>query len=53
VFSVGSLCFGGSLVEDAMLQKIVGNVLDECLRPELRLASDHVGDHPFHLPGVG
>jgi hypothetical protein len=31
VFSVGSLSFGGSLIQDPVLQKIVGNVLDECL----------------------
>jgi N,N-dimethylformamidase len=31
VFSVGSLTFGGSLVVDASLQRIVRNVLDECL----------------------
>ena len=31
VFSVGSLCFGGSLVQDANLQAIVKNVLNECL----------------------
>jgi hypothetical protein len=32
VFSVGSMTFGGSLVEDAILQKIVNNVLQDCLR---------------------
>jgi hypothetical protein len=32
VFSVGSMTFGGSLVEDATLQKIVNNVLRDCLR---------------------
>ena len=32
VFSVGSMTFGGSLVEDATLQKIVNNVLRNCLR---------------------
>jgi hypothetical protein len=31
VFSAGSLTFGGSLVVDANLQRIVRNVLDECL----------------------
>jgi N,N-dimethylformamidase len=31
VFSIGSICFGGSLAVDAKLQKILGNVLDECI----------------------
>jgi hypothetical protein len=31
VFSVGSICFVGSLVEDENLQVIVRNVLNECL----------------------
>ena len=31
VFSVGSICFVGSLVEDENLQVIVSNVLNECL----------------------
>ena len=31
VFSAGSLTFGGSLAVDPQLQKIVRNVLDECL----------------------
>jgi hypothetical protein len=31
VFSVGSIIFGGSLVVDPILQRIVRNVLDECL----------------------
>jgi N,N-dimethylformamidase beta subunit-like protein len=31
VFSVGSMSFGGSLVVDEKLQRIVRNVLDECL----------------------
>ena len=31
VFSAGSLCFTGSLVEDRLLQRIVCNVLDACL----------------------
>jgi hypothetical protein len=31
VFAVGSLTFGGSLAGDAKLQRIVRNVLDECL----------------------
>jgi N,N-dimethylformamidase beta subunit-like protein len=31
VFSVGSLCFGGSLVQDINLQTIVKNALNECL----------------------
>jgi N,N-dimethylformamidase beta subunit-like protein/tachylectin len=30
VFSVGSLCFTGSLAVDPILQRIVANVLDEC-----------------------
>jgi len=32
VFSTGSLCFGGSLVQDDNLQVIVENALNECLR---------------------
>ncbi len=31
VFAAGSISFGGSLVQDAHLQTIVRNVLDECL----------------------
>jgi N,N-dimethylformamidase len=31
VFSAGSISFGGSLVVDAALQRVVRNVLDECL----------------------
>lgn len=31
VFAAGSISFGGSLVQDAKLQTIVRNVLDECL----------------------
>jgi hypothetical protein len=31
VFSVGSLSFGGSLAQDAQLQAIIKNVLNECL----------------------
>ncbi|MEO8540291.1 MAG: N,N-dimethylformamidase beta subunit family domain-containing protein [bacterium] len=31
VFSVGSISFGGSLVDDGNLQTIVANVLNECL----------------------
>ena len=31
MFAVGSLTFGGSLVEDPQLQAIVRNILDECL----------------------
>jgi hypothetical protein len=31
VFSVGSLCFTGSLVNDPTLQRMVRNVLTECL----------------------
>jgi hypothetical protein len=31
VFSVGSICFVGSLVEEDTLQIIVRNVLNECL----------------------
>jgi hypothetical protein len=31
VFSVGSLCFGGSLAQDINLQAIVKNALNECL----------------------
>ena len=31
VFSVGSLSFGGSLVQDAQLQIIIKNVLNDCL----------------------
>jgi len=32
VFSVGSLCFTGSLVVDPVRQRIVRDVLDECIR---------------------
>jgi hypothetical protein len=32
VFSVGSICFVGSLVEEESLRKIVGKVLNECLK---------------------
>ncbi|HZZ25065.1 MAG TPA: hypothetical protein VFE60_21985 [Roseiarcus sp.] len=31
VFSVGSLCFTGSLADDPTLQQIVRNVLAQCL----------------------
>lgn len=31
VFSVGSICFGGSLVQDAKLQTIVKNAIGKCL----------------------
>jgi hypothetical protein len=31
VFSAGSITFGGSLAVDPVIQKIVRNVLDECL----------------------
>lgn len=37
VYSVGSLIYGGSLVLDPILQKILRNVLDECLRASLPL----------------
>jgi hypothetical protein len=36
VFSVGSICFGGSLVQDAVLQAVVKNALSSaCSRPKL------------------
>jgi hypothetical protein len=31
VFSAGSMSFGGSLVVDGKLQRIIRNALDECL----------------------
>lgn len=44
VYSVGSLIYGGSLVVDPVLQQILRNVLDECIRISLpllgRLESD-------------
>jgi hypothetical protein len=40
VFSAGSLCFGGSLVQDAHLQAVVKNAIDAALRR----ADDSPGD---------
>jgi hypothetical protein len=35
VFSVGSLCFTGSLADDPTVQRIVANVLETCRNPLL------------------
>ncbi len=37
VFSVGSLCFGGSLAVDSQLQTVVSNALNEALLPRRQL----------------
>src|SRR5262249_48823427 len=39
VYSVGSICYTGSLVQDSVLAQILRNVLDECL-PTLSLPLD-------------
>jgi hypothetical protein len=34
VFSVGSICFCGSLIDDYQLQKMVSNVIEKYLRDD-------------------
>ena len=35
VFSVGSLNFTGALADDPIVQRIVANVLEECIDPSI------------------